>query len=259
MKRAANQVKDQVTPPRYWVVIPAAGTGSRMLTDVPKQYLMLGDYPLIEHTLMRLAQHPDISGIVVAIAADDRRWNEAYRSALAARLGVGIATVIGGEQRHISVLNVLNALLFEQLSGLADRAAAQDWVLVHDAARPCVTLADLKLLLATIANDPVGGLLGIPVADTMKRVDDQGLVEQTVCRDGLWRALTPQMFRLGPLQQALRDAAARGQHVTDDASAMELAGYRPRMVAGNEQNIKVTRPEDLELARLYLRQQEAQQ
>jgi 2-C-methyl-D-erythritol 4-phosphate cytidylyltransferase len=145
------------------------------------------------------------------------------------------------------------------LASLSESADANDWVLVHDAARPCVTVEDLQHLIETLADDPVGGLLGVPVADTVKRVDDQDRVEETVSREGLWRALTPQMFRLGSLQKALRGAAARGLHVTDDASAMELAGFRPRMVAGSEQNIKVTRPQDLELAAVYLKQQESQQ
>jgi len=239
---------------RYWVVIPAAGSGSRMQVDIPKQYLSLGESTIIEQTLTRLAQHPAIAGIVLAIAADDERWHESYQAALSSRTGVAIKTVIGGTERYESVLNALDALL----SGQLYPAAAHDWVLVHDAARPCVTVTDIGYLIDTIGDDPVGGLLGIPVADTMKRVDEQGWVEQTICREGVWRALTPQMFRLGLLRQALIDAAAVGQHVTDDASAMELAGFRPRMVLGSEQNIKVTRPQDLVLAALYLQQQEQQ-
>lgn len=251
MTHPVDESMTQMTVARYWVVIPAAGSGSRMQAEVPKQYLSLGGSTIIEHTLMRLAQHPAIAGIVLAIAADDSRWGDETRAALSSRLGVGIETVIGGDERHVSVLNALEGLL----SGQAD---AHDWVLVHDAARPCISLDDISLLIDTVADDPVGGLLGIPVADTMKRVNDKGLVEETVCRDGLWRALTPQMFRLGLLRQALQDAASQGRHVTDDASAIELAGYRPRMVCGNEQNIKVTRPQDLELAAEYLKQQEIQ-
>jgi len=235
---------------RYWAVIPAAGSGTRMRSEIPKQYLTLGEFSLIEHALRRLAQIPGLAGIVVAIAADDPRWDASYCDRLSALLGIRVTTVTGGDQRHVSVLN---ALAF-----LSDMAEAEDWVLVHDAARPCVTVDDLRCLIETLADDPVGGLLGVPVADTVKRVDENGLVEETVCREGLWRALTPQMFRLGPLQQALREAAARGRDVTDDASAMELAGFHPRMVAGNEQNIKVTRPQDLELAAVYLKQQESQ-
>jgi len=235
----------------YWAVIPAAGTGSRMQSDMPKQYLKLGESTLIEHALQRLARIPGLAGIVVAIAADDPRWDASCCDRLSTRLGVRVTTVTGGAQRHESVLN---ALAF-----LSETADADDWVLVHDAARPCVTIEDLQRLIETLADDPVGGLLGVPVADTVKRVDDQGRVEETVSREGLWRALTPQMFRLGTLQKALRGAAARGLHVTDDASAMELAGFHPRMVAGSEQNIKVTRPRDLELAAVYLKQQESQQ
>lgn len=227
-----------------------------MQAGLPKQYLALGESTIIEHTLTRMAQHPAINGMVVVIAANDQRWTESYRTALRSRLEINIDTVIGGDERHVSVLNALEALLNGQLSEQAD---VNDWVLVHDAARPCVTLEDINCLIETVMDDAVGGLLGVPVADTMKRVNDQGQVEETVCRQGLWRALTPQMFRLGMLRQALVDAADQGRHVTDDASAMELAGYRPLMVAGNEQNIKVTRPQDMALAERYLDQQDLQQ
>jgi len=258
MTQAADTLSDQTTVPRYWVVIPAAGSGSRMQADRPKQYLTLGELTILEHTLMRLGQHPAIADIVLAIAADDERWNVSARTELSSRIGVSVDTVIGGAERHISVLNALEALYSGQLFSHSVKADSNDWVLIHDAARPCITLADITHLINSVADDPVGGLLGIPVADTMKRVNAEGLVEETVCRDGLWRALTPQMFRLGMLRQALLDAAAQGRHVTDDASAIELAGYRPRMVSGNEQNIKVTRPQDLDLAAAYLRQQEKQ-
>lgn len=239
--------------PRYWVVIPAAGTGSRMQADRPKQYLTLGQRTIIEHTLERLSSHPAISGIVVAIAQDDLYWNDAFNNQISDLIKLPVETVIGGDERSVSVTNALDALLAGSLSF---KAKADDWVLVHDAARPCVTTDDIEFLISSLVNNPVGGLLGIPVADTLKRIDAHQQVQQTVSRERLWRALTPQMFRLGLLQQALCDVKAKGLAVTDDASAMELAGYSPRMVCGNEQNIKITRPQDLQLAALYLQDQE---
>lgn len=243
---------DVVVAKNYWVVIPAAGTGSRMQGNIPKQYLTLGGYTVIEHTLARMSAHRVISGIVLSIAKNDSRWTASYINTLSSRLGVNIKTVIGGVERHASVLNALHALFSDQLFSGVD---VHDWVLVHDAARPCVTLEDITRLIDALVDNPVGGLLGIPVADTMKKVNDRGEVVATVNRDGLWRALTPQMFRLGLLRAALMDAETQHRHVTDDASAMELAGFHPQMILGNEQNIKVTRPQDMEQALGYLQQQ----
>jgi len=241
---------------RYWVVIPAAGIGARMQVDRPKQYLSLGGQTIIEHTLTRLATHPAIAGIVVALAADDEYWDAAFAANLRRRLPVPLETVTGGVERYQSVQQSLIALLSGRLSFQAD---AHDWVLVHDAARPCVLLKDIARLIEMLGEDPIGGLLGVPVADTMKRVDDRQRVEQTVCREQLWRALTPQMFRIGLLLEALDSVTAKGLSVTDDASAMELAGYSPQLVCGDEQNIKITRPRDLALAGMYLRLQENSQ
>jgi 2-C-methyl-D-erythritol 4-phosphate cytidylyltransferase len=242
--------------PRYWAVVPAAGVGARMASDRPKQYLPLGGQTIIEHTLMRLAADPAIAGIVVALAADDGYWDADFDAALRQRLPAALATVTGGAERCHSVLQALTGLLS---GGLAFRGAEHDWVLVHDAARPCIPAQDIRRLIDTLADDPVGGLLGIPVADTMKRVDEGRRVVETVCRQQLWRALTPQMFRLGPLLQALETVMAQGVTVTDDAGAMELAGFAPRMVSGDEQNIKITRPRDLALAAMYLQLQEGSQ
>lgn len=236
---------------RHWVVIPAAGSGSRMRADRPKQYLQLGEQTIIEHTLTRLATHPSIAGIVVALAADDTYWH-GFAAGLA-RLPVAVATVTGGAERHHSVQSAVTALLSGRLPF---RAAADDWVLVHDAARPCVSHADISRLIESVADDPVGGLLGIPVTDTLKRVDQSDRVAQTVSREQLWRALTPQMFPLGVLAEALDRVMTQGLAVTDDASAMELCGYAPRMVCGDERNIKITRPADLALAGMYLHLQE---
>jgi 2-C-methyl-D-erythritol 4-phosphate cytidylyltransferase len=227
---------------RYWGVIPAAGVGARMGADVPKQYLPLAGRPLIAHAVERLARHPRVSGTVVVLARDDCWWDALDRAALPA-----VRRAVGGAERYQSVLNGLDALSAE--------AVADDWVLVHDAARPCLRPADVDRLMRALADHPVGGLLGLPVRDTMKRADARGRVVETVSREGLWHALTPQMFRFGLLRQALRAVVEGGRPVTDEAQAVEIAGHSPRMVEGSPDNIKVTHPSDLALAELYLRAQ----
>ncbi|HEY5789294.1 MAG TPA: 2-C-methyl-D-erythritol 4-phosphate cytidylyltransferase [Gammaproteobacteria bacterium] len=230
--------------PRHWLVIPAAGSGRRIGGPVPKQYLELAGQPLLAHTLRCFVGHPALAGIVVVLAAGDSGW-EALDPALRAAVG----TVPGGAERSDSVA--------AGLAALADRAAADDWVLVHDAARPCLRRDDLDRLLATLADDPVGGILAVPVRDTMKRADAGGGIAATVARDALWHAQTPQMFRYGLLREALARAAADGVAVTDEAQAVERLGRVPRLVAGHADNLKITRPEDLPLAAFHLaRQQE---
>lgn len=228
---------------KYFSVVPAAGVGSRMGAALPKQYLKLHGRTVIEHTLERLCRHFMIEGVVVAISADDQYWPQQQLSH-----PDKIYVAQGGAERCHSVLNGL-----QLLSGIAD---ADDWVLVHDAARPCLHPGDITQMIEVLHDHPVGGLLGVPVADTVKRTNPEGDVLQTVSRNNLWRALTPQMFRLGRLQQALQSALDDRFLVTDEASAMEHVGLRPRMVAGRADNIKITRPEDLSLAELYLAQQE---
>ena len=227
---------------RLWVVIPAAGSGMRMGAVVPKQYLPLAGRTVIEHSMARLAALPGVAGLVVALAADDYYW-----PALKVQLGVPVQRITGGSERCHSVLAALTWLL-----GVAD---ANDWVLVHDAARPCVRRADLQRLLDTLADDPIGGLLAIPARDTKKRADSTGRVLQTVDRTDLWKAQTPQMFHLGALHEALSAAITAGDLVTDEASAMERAGLMPRLVEGHSDNIKITQPEDLVLAEFYIKQQ----
>lgn len=214
-----------------------------MGASVPKQYLPLVGRMVIEHTLERLVTHARIAGVFVAVSEHDPRWEENPFAR-----DPSIVRVAGGRERCHSVLNALQVLI--------GRANGQDWVLVHDAARPCLRHSDLDRLIASLEDHPTGGLLGMPVRDTMKRTDDSRAVRETVSRDGLWHAFTPQMFRLRPLHDALSDALSRGLTVTDDASAMELAGHRPLMVEGRGDNIKITRSEDLELAAFYLTQQE---
>ncbi len=222
----------------YVAVVPAAGAGRRMGTDIPKQYLQIHGKAVIDWTLQALLSHPDIESLVVALSADDEYWPDTL-SASDSR----VRTVTGGEERCHSVLNALEALV--------PAAGEDDWVLVHDAARPCVQLEDVSRLILR-ASAGVGGVLGVPVHDTMKRTDAEGRVVETVERKQLWHAFTPQMFPLGLLRHSLRAALAAGVEVTDEASAMEWAGHSPLMVEGAATNIKITRPADLSLAEFYL-------
>ncbi|HEB57984.1 MAG TPA: 2-C-methyl-D-erythritol 4-phosphate cytidylyltransferase [Gammaproteobacteria bacterium] len=226
---------------KYWAVVPAAGIGRRMGTEIPKQYLELAGKPVIEHTIERLAHHPMICGVVVALAADDPWWGQ-----LTLELSVPLERVTGGAERCHSVLNALSLL--------KARGANDDWVLVHDAARPCLRLEDLDRLIDNV-DDEDGGLLAMPVRDTMKEADGDGRVAATRDREGLWHALTPQLFRVGSLHDALADAVVANELVTDEAAAMERAGRHPRLVEGHGDNIKITRPEDLALAEFFLRYQ----
>ena len=220
--------------PRAWAVVPAAGSGSRMGAGVAKQYLPLRGQPLLAHSLAPLLASERIEAVVLVVAPDDSRWRAVVPDS------ERLLTAAGGVQRCHSVLNGL-----ERLAG---HAAADDWVLVHDAARPCLSPAELETLFAQLGDHPVGGLLALPLADTLKTADEHHCVSRTLSREGLWRALTPQMFRYGLLREALGQAIAAGMLVTDEAAAMEHAGYRPALVTGRAANIKVTTPEDLALA-----------
>jgi len=224
-----------VSGPRVWAVVPAAGRGARFNAAEPKQYAMLLGAPLVRWTLQSLLDEPRIAGVVVALAPGDARW-----PALAAQLDLArIVTTVGGDSRQESVLRGLAAL--------AGRAAPDDWVLVHDAARPCLARADLAALIDVLAPGVDGAVLGTPLVDTIKR-EHSGQVADTVDRRGLWRALTPQAFRIAALREALEAAEAEGFTVTDEAQAMERRGAAPRLIAGSPFNIKVTQPEDLDAA-----------
>ena len=229
---------------RYFLVIPAAGSGRRFAATLPKQYAVLGTSTVIEHALAPFETDPDCTGIVVVIAADDAQW-----PAIAARRTRLIETAPGGAERVHSVRAGLRAL--------SHHAREDDWVMVHDAARPCFSRADLALLKKELAAHEVGGLLALPLADTLKRAAnaaDPPAVEGTVDRVGLWRAATPQVFRFGHLSRALDAALAANRIPTDEAQALEWAGFRPRLVAGRADNIKVTTGDDLELATAILKQ-----
>jgi 2-C-methyl-D-erythritol 4-phosphate cytidylyltransferase len=211
-----------------------------MSNNIPKQYLPLGEKTVLEHSLDVLLACRQLAGVVVVLSEDDAYWQDNQPRYHDQQL----ETATGGAERCHSVLNGLL-----QLDG---RAAENDWVLVHDAARPCVRQTDIDRLITTLSTSTDGGLLGVPVADTMKQVDSENCITATVARENLWHAYTPQMFRKGMLQSALQLAIDKAQLVTDEASAMELAGYQPRMVQGQRDNIKITVPSDLELAAFYL-------
>jgi len=221
-----------------WCVLPAAGKGVRAGGDRPKQYQPIAGRPLLDHTLERLAAHPRIAGLVVVIAADDRHF-----SSVDAVGGKPLVIATGGGERSDSVLAGLMAL--------PASVGGDDFVLVHDAARPCVRAADITRLI-DLAGAGEGGLLGAPLRDTLKRADASGHSAGTEPREGRWRAFTPQMFRRAALAHALRLAADAGIVVSDEAMAMERVGVSPRLVEGAEDNIKVTTPADFALAEFLL-------
>ena len=215
-----------------WAVLPAAGRGSRFGGERPKQYLEVAGRPLIAHALDALLAHPGVAGVVVALAADDPLWPGWDEFA-----GRPLLTCVGGDSRAASVLAALQVL--------PDAVRGDDFVLVHDAARPNLALADLEQLLERGRVDPVGAILAAPVRDTLKRAGDDGGIDRTEPRERLWRALTPQLFRRLQLARALQAAADAGVEVTDEAMALERQGLRPLLVEGREDNFKVTTPADL--------------
>jgi 2-C-methyl-D-erythritol 4-phosphate cytidylyltransferase len=217
---------------KNYVLIPAAGSGSRMGSELPKQYLPLLGKPLIHHTLSVFCAHPAIDKVYVVISPEDDLWQSELDCAVLR---------CGGNTRAATVLNGLQAM----------DAASDDWVLVHDAARPCITAELLDRLFDALCDDPVGGLLAVPVADTLKRADAADRVVATESRTGLWQAQTPQMFRHGLLKRALE--ALGTDKPTDEAQAVEHLGFAPKLVPGNASNLKVTYPQDLELAEIILK------
>lgn len=231
---------------RLIALIPAAGSGSRMGNQLPKQYLPLAGKPMIYHALATLCHAPRIDQVCVVLAPDDEVWVRYDWSPFSNKLKV---LYRGGATRAQSVLYGLNALQSE--GAIQD----DDWVLVHDAARPCLSSAQLDRLIDALVQDEVGGLLAIPVADTLKRADEKQCVVGTAAREGLWQAQTPQMFRLGLLVAALNKADNTA--ITDDASAIEALGLSPRLVLADAYNFKVTYPQDLALAELILQQRGA--
>lgn len=225
---------------RVWLVLPAAGVGSRMQADCPKQYLTINQRYLIDHTLNSVLSYAQFAGIALVLSEQDGYWPHSEYANHPA-----IQRVNGGSERCYSVLNGLRHL--------QQQAAPNDWVLVHDVARPCLRHSDLDKLLAN--QHPAGAILAVPVRDTMKRANAQQQIDHTVERQQLWHALTPQKFRFEQLLTALEHCLQQGIEVTDEASALEAVGQQPALVEGRGDNIKVTRPEDLALAQFFLTQQ----
>ncbi len=226
-----------------WAIVPAAGVGFRMGSDTPKQYLSLNGTPVIVIALRKLASIAEIKTIVVALHPQDRWFSQ-----LQPTLDERVVAVVGGDQRHLSVLNALLSI--------SAAAQEQDWVLVHDAVRPCVLSSDIRKLLTELDRHAIGGMLGAPAENTLKRVDDQSVVHSTLDRSSVWNAFTPQMFRYGLLLAAIETAVKKNTMVTDEASAIELMGKRPQMIEGARTNIKITHAVDLALASKILELQE---
>lgn len=221
-----------------WAIIPAAGIGARMQANKPKQYIQIGNQSLIELTLNVILNFEPISGVQVCISADDHEW-----PSLNLQHEKLLPSTLGGATRAESVLAGLEAL--------SSHAQADDWVMVHDAARPCLSNAILIQFTEELADHPVGGLMAMPVADTLKKADSAGNVAKTVSREKVWQAQTPQMFRFKMLKDALISAKDKNLAVTDESSAMEMAGHQVALVLGERANIKVTYPGDEEWVQSY--------
>jgi len=233
-----------------WAIVPAAGIGKRMQSALPKQYIPLNGRPVLEHTINSLLENKFIAGLVIALHADDQ-----YFADLNIKTDKPILQTVGGNERADSVLNAINALFAN-----AQFDAEHDWVMVHDAVRACLRQEDIDKLVTEVAENPNGGLLALPVRDTMKRQGAGGetaTVANTVDRENLWHALTPQYFPAKSLKKALENALEQKLDITDESSAMEFAGFSPVLVHGNEDNIKITRPDDLRLASMFLKSRDA--
>ena len=235
-------MKKAQTEQQFIVIVPAAGVGKRMLASCPKQYLEIDNQSILAHTTNRLLSHPKIVKVIIVLSDEDDYFSQTEL--------VGKANVIrvsGGKERVDSVLNGLRTIDPQQYP----------WVLVHDAARPCVTHEDIDKLLEQCLNSHCGGLLAAQVVDTMKQSSkaDLNTVSSTIDRNNLWHAYTPQMYQTIELKQAIEQSLAQGKEITDESSAIELANLPSLLVQGRRDNIKITRPEDLALATFYLAQQ----
>ena len=229
-----------------WAVVPAAGKGTRMQSDIPKQYLAFQGKTLIEHCLDRLLSHPDIAGAVVVLRQDDTTWET-----LAYLADKPVFTTTGGEERHDSVYSGLTTLQY--------RFGNEAIALVHDAVRPLVSHQDLSSVIDAARQHSAGAILAAPVTDTLKQQGDKMEIVNTLSRDGLWRALTPQVFHLQTLLNALKQVIDNNLAITDDAQAVELSGHTPLLVPGDARNLKITSPADLALAeRIWLNQRDQQ-
>ncbi len=219
-------------------IVPAAGVGSRMKADRPKQYLLLNGKTVLEHTLEQLLSYPLVDNIIVAVSESDPYFGE-----LAIAKDKRIIRVSGGSERADSVLSGLTYVKENQLS---------EWVMVHDAARPCIRHSDIEKLIEAVIPHHAGGILASPVRDTMKQATSEKQIDTTIDRSVLWHALTPQLFTTDLLYTALKIGLEKSFLITDESSAIELMGYKPKLVQGRADNLKITQPEDLDLAEFYL-------
>ena len=224
---------------KYWVIIPAAGTGQRMGGAIPKQYVSVCGKTVIEHTIDNFIDRKEIESICVSISKSDKYW-----STLPISKNKKIITTVGGSERYQSVYNGLSAI--------KDEADNDDWVLVHDAVRPCLTKSVIDRLITEISSDVVGGILALPCTETMKRINNSNEVEETINRQTAWRAQTPQMFKYKKLLLAIEKVIDENIFITDEAMAMEFSNYKPVVILGDENNIKITHKIDLKQLELFL-------
>jgi len=226
----------------HWVVIPAAGSGQRMKSSIPKQYLKINEKTILEHTLSIFVERDDIAGVTVCVAP-----NDSFGINLPIFSNPKVSHVVGGDSRAESVLNGLSAL--------SEKVKDDDWVLVHDAARPCLSALTLQRLFDELEGEEVGGILAIPAQDTLKLQvkGSNAQIDKTLDRSTIWQAQTPQMFRYKLLKDALSSALEHNIEITDEASALEMAGYQPRLIEGEARNQKITQPEDFKMAEFFLK------
>ena len=228
---------------RLWVVIPAAGIGKRMGVDIPKQYITVCDKAIIEHTVEKFTSRNDLQGILVILSNSDQHW-----STLELSKNNKITTVTGGEERYKSVYNAL--------CSLKNKAGDDDWILVHDAVRPCITTSEIDQFIADLDHlNGIGGILALPCFETMKKANTNHEIEETIDRKFIWHAQTPQMFRYKKLFLAIEKIMNENIFITDEAMAMELAGYKPMLIQGTHSNIKITDQNDLKYLESFLRQE----
>jgi len=224
---------------KYWVVIPAAGIGKRMGDDIPKQYISVCGKTVIEHTIDNFIDRNEIENICISISESDNYW-----PTLPISKNEKIITTVGGSERYESVYNGLRAI--------QDKATENDWVLVHDAVRPCLKKSIIDRLITDISSHDVGGILALPCSETMKRVNNSNEVEETINRQTTWRAQTPQMFKYKKLLLAIEKVINEDIFITDEAMAMELSNHKPIVILGDENNIKITHKIDLKYLELFL-------
>lgn len=228
-----------------WAIIPAAGIGARMNSDIPKQYVKIEDKSILEYSINRFLEHSKIYKVVVALSPNDTYWED-----LPYKDNPRVLTTTGGKDRVDSVKAALSFIL--ENGGAENEATDADWVMVHDAARPCLSSRHIDDLITSKSTSPDGAILAVGAIDTIKQANKRQTIEKTIDRETVWLAQTPQFFPLRSLSHAIDNALIEGQTITDEASAMEFAGYHPSLVIGSRKNLKITEQEDLLLASIWL-------